>query len=187
MTFKGHRCIGSCNEEIVEVTTIGAETLWSDPKSWPSGKVPVAGEDVEIESGWNMTMDVADTPVFRLVSVNGLLNFKRGMNISFKAEHIFIRAGELHVGSKENPFTDNCIITLYGDKSSQAIVMDNAVEAGNKIIANLNVLSLYGKARNQTMTRLLLPAKKGDTSFFVEKDLELYPGDNLALLATSYD
>jgi len=37
------------------------------------------------------------------------------------------------------------------------------------------------------MTRLLLPAKKGDTSFFVEKGLELYPGDNLALLATSYD
>jgi len=37
------------------------------------------------------------------------------------------------------------------------------------------------------MTRLLLPAKKGDTSFTVEKDLELYPGDNLALLATSYE
>jgi len=68
-----------------------------------------------------------------------------------------------------------------------AIVMDNAIEAGNKIIANINVVSMYGKARNQTMTRLLLPAKKGDTSITVEKDLELYPGDNLALLATSYE
>ena len=186
MTFKGHRCIGSCNEEIVEVTTVGAETLWSDPKSWPSGKVPVAGEDVEIESGWNMTMDVADGPILRLVNVNGLLNFKRGMNITFRAKHIFIRAGELHVGSPENPFLENCVIELHGDKNSQAIVMDNAIEAGNKIIANVNVLSLYGKARNQTMTRLLRPAKKGDTSFFVEKGLEMYPGDNLALLATSY-
>jgi hypothetical protein len=85
MTFKAHRCIGSCNEEIVEVTTVGAETLWSNPKSWPSGKVPVAGEDVVIESGWNMTMDVADTPIYRLVNVNGLLNFKRGINITFRA------------------------------------------------------------------------------------------------------
>jgi len=38
--------------------------LWSDPSSWPSGKVPAAGEDVHVESGWNMTMDVADTPIF---------------------------------------------------------------------------------------------------------------------------
>ena len=187
MDFKGHRCIGSCNEEIVEVEEIAGETLWSNPKSWPSGKVPVADEDVEIESGWNMTMDVADGPIYNLVSVNGLLNFKRGMNITFKAKHIFIRAGELHVGSKENPFVDECTIMLIGDKSSQAIVIDGAIEAGNKILANINVLSLYGRARNQTMTRLLLPAKKGDTSFFVEKGLEMYPGDNLALLATSYD
>jgi len=148
MNFKGHRCIGSCNEAIVEVTEIAGETLWSNPKSWPSGKVPVAGEDVEIESGWNMTMDVADTPILNLVSVNGLLNFKLGMNITFRAKHIFVRAGELHVGSKENPFTDNCNIILYGEKNSQGIVMDNAVEAGNKILANINVVSIFGKARN---------------------------------------
>jgi len=63
-----------------------------------------------------MTMDVADTPVFRSVNVNGILNFKRGMNITFRAYHIFVRAGEFHVGSKENPFTDNVNIILYGDK-----------------------------------------------------------------------
>jgi hypothetical protein len=187
MSFKGHRCIGSCNEEIVEVEEVGEERLWSDPKSWPSGKVPVADEDVHVESGWNMTMDIADTPIFRLVRVNGLLNFKRGMNITFRAKHIFVRAGELHVGSKENPFVDNCNIILYGDRNSMAIVYDNAVEGGNKVLANVNVVKMYGKARNQTMTRLLLPAKKGETSFNVEKDMDIAPGDRLALLATSYE
>ena len=185
--FEGIRCIGSCNEEIVEVTEVGAEKLWSDPKSWPSGKVPLADEDVHIESGWNLTMDVADTPIFRLVRVNGILNFKRGMNITFRAKHIFVRAGEFHVGSKENPFTDECNIILYGEKNSMAIVYDNAVESGNKVFANLNVVKMYGKARNQTMTRLLMPAKKGDVTFKVETGLELYPGDELALLATSYE
>jgi len=48
----------------VETTVIDGEKLWSDPKTWTSGKVPVAGEDVHIESGWNITMDVADTPIF---------------------------------------------------------------------------------------------------------------------------
>jgi len=64
LTFKGIRCIGPCGEAIVETTVIDAEKRWSDPKTWPSGKVPVAGEDVHIESGWNITMDVADTPIF---------------------------------------------------------------------------------------------------------------------------
>jgi hypothetical protein len=187
MTFKGVRCIGSCNEEIVEVEEVGDEKLWSNPKTWPSGKVPVADEDVHIESGWNITMDIADTPIFRLVRVNGLLNFKRGMNITFRSKHIFVRAGELHVGSKENPFVDNCNIILYGERNSMAIVYDNAVEAGNKVLANINVVKMYGKARNQTMTRLLLPALKGSTSFNVEKGLDIVPGDRLALLATSYE
>jgi len=108
------------------------------------------------------------------------------MNITFRAKHIFIRAGELHVGSKENPFTDNCNIILYGAKNDQAIVYDNAVEAGNKVLANLNVLSIWGKPKNDTMTRLQLPALKGATNFTVEKGLDIAPGDRLALLATSY-
>tara|TARA_B110000285_G_scaffold54144_1_gene61670 strand:+ start:760 stop:1521 length:762 start_codon:yes stop_codon:yes gene_type:complete len=188
MEFKGTRCIGSCfAEAIVETDVIDPIKLWSDPKSWTSGKVPLAGEDVHIESGWNMTMDVADTPIFRLVRVNGILNFKRGMNITFRAKHILVRAGEFHVGSKENPFTDNCNIILYGDINSMAIAYDNAVEAGNKIFVNLNLVKMYGKARNQTITRLELPAKKGDQTLKVETGLELYPGDRLALLSTSYD
>ena len=133
-----------------------------------------------------MTMDVADTPIFRLVRVNGILNFKRGMNITFRAKHIFVRAGELHVGSKEDPFVDNCNIILYGDRNSMAMVYDNAVEGGNKVIANVNVVKMYGKARNHTMTRLHLPALKGATSFNVDKDLDIVPGDRLALLTTAY-
>jgi len=187
MTFIGTRCIGSCNEEIVETDEVGDEILWSNPKSWPSGKVPVADEDVQIESGWNMTMDVADTPIFRLVRVNGILNFKRGMDITFRAKHIFVRAGQLHVGSKENPFTNECKIILYGERNSQAIVYDNAVEAGNKVFANLNIVKMYGKSRKHTMTRLQFPALKGATNFTVEKGLDVVPGDRLALLATSYE
>jgi len=186
LDFKGIRCVGSCGEAIVEVDEVGEETLWSNPKSWTSGKVPVEGDDVHIESGWNMTMDIEDTPVFRLVRVNGLLNFKRGMDHTFRAKHIFIRAGELHVGSKEDPYLDNCKIILYGDKNSMAIVYDNAVEAGNKILANLNVMKMYGKPMNHTMTRLRAPALKGANNFTVEIGLDISPNDRLALLATSY-
>ena len=133
-----------------------------------------------------MLMDVADTPIFDLVTINGLLTFKRGMNITFRTKQIFVRAGELHVGSKADPFVDNCNIILYGGRYDKAMAFTSSIEAGNKVIANINTIKMYGKARNQTLTRLLLPALKGDTSFSIEKNLDVVPGDRLALLATSF-
>jgi hypothetical protein len=114
--FVGHRCIGSCNEDIDEVETEAGIRLWSDPTNWPGGKLPAEGEDVHIESGWNMTMDIPETPILRLVRVNGILNFKSDIDIYFKAKHIFIRAGELNIGQKEFPYEKNCKIELFGEK-----------------------------------------------------------------------
>lgn len=96
--FVGHRCIGSCNEDITEKPVEAGVRLWSDVNNWPLKRLPVEGEDVHIESGWNMTMDIPETPIYRLVRVNGILNFKTDIDIHFKAKHIFIRAGELNIG-----------------------------------------------------------------------------------------
>ena len=98
-------------------------------------------------SGWNMTMDLAETPVYRLVRVNGILNFKDDIDIKFNAKHIFVRAGELNIGKKDKPYEKNCVITLHGMKNDRMIVYDNAIEAGNKLIANTNIVTMYGKKR----------------------------------------
>jgi hypothetical protein len=66
-------------------------------------------------------------------------------------------------------------------------VYTNAVEAGNKNIANLNKLYMYGKPRQNKMSRLTRPALKGASSFFVAPSLDWVPGDRLAIFPTSYD
>jgi hypothetical protein len=78
-----------------------------------------------------------------------------------RVKHLFIRAGELHIGSKEYPMKKNARITLYGSKDMETIVYDNAIEAGNKLIANVNVMKIYGEKRSWKMTRLTRPALKG--------------------------
>lgn len=50
--MKGHRCVGACNEKIVEVPTEDRVRYWNVSTDWPSGKVPEEGEDVHVESGW---------------------------------------------------------------------------------------------------------------------------------------
>jgi len=109
--LKANRCPGGqCQLALVEKKEVEkTERLWSDPKSWTSGKVPLAGEDVEVEPGWNMIFDLGDdSPVFNIVNVNGKLTFKNdtadNKAVHLKAHQIFVRAGELHVGSKEYPF-----------------------------------------------------------------------------------
>jgi hypothetical protein len=73
LDFNTTRC-SDCFETIVEVDTVENTTrLWSDPKSWPNGTVPVEGDDVHIESGWNMTFDMENSPIYKLVRVNGFL------------------------------------------------------------------------------------------------------------------
>ena len=48
----GHRCVWDCLEVIEELECEETGRLWSKPSSWESGKVPVAGETIEIKSGW---------------------------------------------------------------------------------------------------------------------------------------
>jgi len=162
------------------------ERLWSDKNNWPNQTLPGEDEDITIPSGWNMTMDLPVSPLLKMVVINGILNFKPDIDIHFKAKHIFIRAGELNIGTKTHPYKKNCTIELVGDFDSRAIVYDNAIEAGNKLIANINKMRMFGKKRTKNMVRLLKPANAGDTIITVEKDLDLVPGDRIALLPTSF-
>jgi hypothetical protein len=178
--------VGSCNEDIVEVATETNFRYWSDVKNWPNNTLPKEGEDVHILSGWKMILDIPETPVLNQLKVNGILIFADSKDIHLRARYIFVRAGELHIGNETHPFEHNAKITLYGEKKAETIVWDNAIEGGSKILANIGTVKMFGKSRNAKMTRLHQETNKGDTEIFVEKGLDLVPGDRIALGATSF-
>jgi archaellum component FlaG (FlaF/FlaG flagellin family) len=184
----GHRCDGPCLEPLSEddVVTDTTPRMWSFPTSWPSGIVPVSGDDVKILQGMNMILDIAETPIFGNVEVNGMLSFKNDTDIHLRVKHLFIRAGELHIGSKDYPFKNKAIITLHGAKDDRAMVYETNVEAGNKVIANVGKIVMVGTPRIKTLTRLVKPAQKGSSTIQVETGLDLVEGDKIALAATSF-
>lgn len=158
----GHRCVGSCVEEVDFDVEVEAEArYWSDVTSWPNETLPAEGEDVHIEPGWNMVYDLeGESPIYQLVRVNGKLSFKEDMDLHFRAKHIFVRGGEMALGTPEAPLTNSVTITLVGEKNAETIVYDNAVEAGNKVIAVTGKFSAYGIKRDDSrMSRLLQPAR----------------------------
>ena len=74
--MKGYRCIGPCLPAVVTVAIETNIRLWSDPASWKSGKVPVAGEDVVIEPGLNFVYDLELSPIYNYIQINGRVTFK---------------------------------------------------------------------------------------------------------------
>lgn len=89
-------------EAVEEVELEEGQRLWSDPESW-GGTLPAEGDDVEIASGWNMVLDLAETPVFASLTINGRLSFLdfNNTDIHLRARYIFVRAGEFFIGTAE--------------------------------------------------------------------------------------
>jgi len=164
MQLTGHRCIGTCLTATVDKPIEDRIRLWSVLSDWEGATIPAADEDVFIEAGWNMFLDIPVTPELKLIQINGRLTFKNDMDIELKAKHIFVRAGELVIGSETEPYEKNGLITLYGAKNEKHIVYDNAIEAGNKLIANVGLVTMYGKKRTGQFTRLTKTVTKGDTT-----------------------
>jgi hypothetical protein len=110
INLKGYRCEGNCGLETLNETKEGEEEVyipplfWSLNTTWPSGKVPEAGDDVNIMTNMSVIFDLAESPIFKLIYINGRLTFKEDQDCHLKAKHIFIRAGKFLIGNETHPF-----------------------------------------------------------------------------------
>jgi hypothetical protein len=81
MTITGHRCVNGCDiEEVEENPDREIIYYWSDIATWPNlpDRIPIEGDEVHIEDGWEVVYDIGDSPIFMSVEINGKLSFKRG-------------------------------------------------------------------------------------------------------------
>lgn len=189
LTLVGIYCEQSCpvNPPVIVRPLEVEYRYWSDATNWPNETLPAAGENVTIESGWNMILDVAEPAEIANLTINGRLTFQQGLDVKMRARNIFIRAGEMHIGSAAEPHTGTVLITLTGVKSfDETLWVGRGFVNTNKAIVNLNKLRIYGQPRLRNWFRLLAPAKLNDTSLLVPAGLDLKEWDVLGLLPTSY-
>jgi len=63
---------------------------------------------VNIIPGLHIIYDLADSPLFDVITVNGKLSFlddkENFPNMNLNCKYIFVRAGQLAIGSEEEPF-----------------------------------------------------------------------------------
>src|SRR6516225_7989587 len=119
------------------------ESRWSDPKSWPDGKVPREGDAVTIGKDQNVVLDVSP-PALRSLTIKGKLSFSNARDLALKTEWIYLAGGELDIGSEAHPHTAKATITLTDNVKDE-----NVNTMGDRGIMLLGgTLSLHGDRKN---------------------------------------
>jgi hypothetical protein len=187
LKMTGHRCVFNCTPSVVVVPVSNTTNLWSVPATWPSGKVPVDGEDVEIIPGANIILDT-DTAILGNLVINGRLTFLNNLtnplDLTLHAHNIFVHAGELLIGNETNPFSGNATVKLYGAPTDPSLAFSDQVEGGNKMLAITGLAKFYGQQR-ASKSRLMATVEQDAKLAQVEAGLDWKAGDKIAFLPTT--
>lgn len=180
----GTHCVLSNLTENVTLETF--QRVWSNPDSWPSGKVPVDGDRVTILPEWTMILD-CNTAVMSFLEVNGILQFDNTTSVRLNADMIHVRRGKILSGTQGYPLLPNITheIVISGTFTSLAYAFDPAIEVVNKAFIITGEMQLYG-AKRKSWVHLVQNAYAGEDTIFVER-VNWQPGDQIVLTSSAFD
>jgi hypothetical protein len=150
------------------------QALWSNPATWPDGKVPGAGDTVTIERGKDVLLDVSPPPLGGL-KIDGKLSFSDEADIELTTESIVVH-GELEIGTAAKPHTRKATITLT----------NNVPGNDRGIMVAGGTLNLHGD-RTNSWTKLAGTAKAGSVRIKVLNASGWRKGDVIVLASTDFD
>lgn len=189
MKLTANRCWGDhCSTVSVQDDSDVEKTeyYWSDPSIWPGGILPVANSNVFILNTWHLILDI-ETPIFKYVEVNGILEFQKNKTVALRSNWIFVRSGQIISGSELEPILPAYTheIILYGSALSEAFAFSDDVEAGNKVLAITGKVSLHGFPK-KPWTLLSQNAYPEDNFIFVDS-VDWSVGDEIAIAPSGFD
>jgi hypothetical protein len=154
---------------------------WSDPAAWPDGKVPGKGAAVTIAKDTEVVLDVVP-PALRSLTVDGKLTFADDRDIELQTEWIYLRGGELAIGSEARPHTRQATITLTDNVPGEDI--NTMGDRGIMLMGG--TLNLHGD-RDNAWTKLAGTAQAGSREIEVLDAAGWRQGDEIVLASTDFD
>src|SRR5580658_4711090 len=156
------------------------QVLWSDPATWPDGQVPRAGDEVTIDSGKDVVLDVSPPPLHGL-TVKGKLSFSDNADVELTTEWVML-FGELAIGTEAQPHTHKATITLTDNVQNEE--MAGMGDRGIMVLGG--TLNLHGD-RTNSWSKLAKTAAAGSSSIQVLDAAGWRVGDQIVLASTDFD
>lgn len=149
---------------------------WSDPATW-GGRVPAAGEDVQIPAGQAVVLDVTP-PALGGLTIDGELHVADDGDLGLRARWVLLR-GRLAAGAASTPRTHRFELVLDGAPTDDVAGMG----AQGLVVAG-GILDLHGAVAGPTWTRLATTAGAGADRLELEEPVGWRPGDRVVLAAS---
>ena len=137
--------------------------MWSNEHTWaniPPYRLPVDGDTVKLPLGSCVKIDIHECAMPRLkyLEINGLLtSLDDGTPRAIYANNIWVRAGELQIGTPEERYSSRFTIKLLGGSREDNWAFHAGTQVGNKALVVTGTLSLHGPEKAVTKTRLREP------------------------------
>lgn len=188
VTLTGVRCVSNCVPDVPDDLPVEDRIrFWSVLADWDGrATIPMDGEDVVIPSNWNMMYDVAvaDAKKVKSLEINGKLTFLPGADRLLKAYNLWVRSGELNIGSEAQPFPNKATIELQGDNTEEFFAFTRSIEAGNKNLVITGDANFYGLPRDQR-TRLQRTSYRNNKELLVETGLDWVADEMIVIAPTN--
>jgi len=154
---------------------------WSDPETWPDGKVPGEGAAVTIARDMDVLLDVSPPPL-RSLTVNGKLRFSDERDVDLVTDWIYLPGGELEIGTEAKPHTRQATITLTDKVPGE----DINTMGDRGIVLMRGTLNLHGDRAN-AWTKLARTAQAGSSEIEVLDASGWRAGDEIVIASTDFN
>lgn len=162
------------------VTSIGAG-LWSDGKTWSTGRMPRANDKVRIAAGHTVTVDTVSDAKLDCIQVDGTLRFTPDANTMLVAANLTVmEAAKLEIGTADHPVASNVHAeVVIADQPINKDIDPGQIGTG---IEGLGSITMHGAVKTPTFVRLAREAAAGDTTLVFEQPVSGWTaGDHLVL------
>ena len=160
---------------------VTASARWSDAATWPSGRVPVAGEAVMIAAGKSVLLDVSP-PALESLTIFGTLVFDQ-KDLALEAGWIMLHDGTLAIGSEQQPFTKQATITLNAPDPAEEVM---GMGTRGLLLMGKSRLDLFGSAPEVAWTQLGDHAAAGSTRLTLKESVTWRTGDQIVVAPTDF-
>ncbi|HEV3005257.1 MAG TPA: G8 domain-containing protein, partial [Pirellulales bacterium] len=155
---------------------------WSNPAIWSAGRVPVAGDVVQIAAGTRINYDANSPAVIATVAVEpgGELDFATSVSTRLVVGNLLVmEGGTLTIGTPTNPVAGN--VRAEVDFSGSLNKTADPQQYGIGLIG-LGTVIVCGSPLSQTWLPLANEPKAGDTALALSAPVSGWrPGDTLLI------
>src|SRR5262245_32156548 len=152
---------------------------WSDPATWPSNHVPVAGDEVVIPQGKQILLDVSP-PELAGLTIDGTLVFD-DRDLELSADWIVVH-GELRIGAEDRLHQNAATLTLTSPDTDGS-VMDMGTRG---ILVMGGHLELHGQSPKVAWTQLDANADANATSLDLAQKVDWKKDDEVVVSPTDF-